>query len=260
MDRLIAPGYFGRPAKVSRGPWFREMFSEDDGLEYYYQYKNGDGETKNLLTNNIPLEDRENIERLYSSYKRNTALSTFAGLWTSFELVTRVPALKRMLPGYRILSFFVLGKVLSCEYRYYSGGYYYMPLLCSFFKKYDDVAKTDLFDIKDEKREWFELDTSQYMNYDFEDLDHHHHNVNHGPQPDGEVFDSTWFTEYNKLLKGEPNKLKEHPKYRDYEFSFTNKYQWPTTESVNDVFHAKEVDQSTPDSLKPGAIQKPKEE
>ena len=258
MDRLIAPGYFGRPAKVSRGPWFREYSVEDDGLEYYYQYKNGDGENKYLLSNNIPLQDRQSLEKLYTGYKRSSALSYFAGIWTSFELVTRVPYFRKMLPGWRFISFLALGSYLSLEYRYYSGGYYYMPLLCSFFKKYDNVAKTDLFDIKDEKREWFELDTSQYMSYNFEDLDPHHHNINHGPQPDGEALDSSWFTELNKLLKGEPNKLKEHPKYRDYAFDYSDKYQWPSTEKVHDVFHAKEIEQHTPDSLVPGAIQKPK--
>lgn len=260
MDRLISPGPFARPSKVSKGPWFREYFVEDDGLEYYYTYKNGEGESKNLLSNNVPLKDRENLERLYTSYKRNSALSTFAGLWTSFELVTRVPYLKRLLPGYRILAFFALGKLISYEYRYYSGGYYYMPLLTSMFKKYDHLAKTDLFEITDEKREWFEIDTSQYMDYDFKDLDHHHHSINHGPQPDGDVLNASWLTEMDKLLKGEPNKLKEHPKFRDYQFEYSNKYQWPTTDSVQAVFNAKEVAQSTPESLLPGAVQKPKDE
>lgn len=31
-------GYFGRVSKVSRGPWFKENFIEEDGLEYYYEY------------------------------------------------------------------------------------------------------------------------------------------------------------------------------------------------------------------------------
>ena len=51
-------GYFGRVTKVSRGPWFREFMVEEDGLEYFYVYNNGEGVTF-LLTNNIPVEDRE---------------------------------------------------------------------------------------------------------------------------------------------------------------------------------------------------------
>mmetsp|Transcript_8325 Transcript_8325/g.7373 ORF Transcript_8325/g.7373 Transcript_8325/m.7373 type:complete len:260 (+) Transcript_8325:18-797(+) len=259
MDRLIAPGYFSRPPKVSRGPWFREYYVEDDGLEYYYSYKNADGTTKYLLSNNLPIEERQNLERLYTGYKRNSALSSFAGLWTSYELVTRVPYFRRMLSGWRFVSFLVMGSLLAKEFRYSTAGYYYMPLLCSFYKRFDHVAQEDIFDIKDEKREWFELDTSQYMDYTFDDLDHHHHNINHGPQPDGDVLNASWFTEWNKMLKGEPNNLKDNPKYRDYDYQYSDSYNWPTAESVHDVFHAKEIEQHTPESLLPGAIQKPKD-
>jgi hypothetical protein len=124
-----------------------------------------------------------------------------------------------------------------------------MPLMCAYFKKYKDEAKGDLFEITDRTREWFDIDTSQYMNYTFDDLDHHHHHINHGPQPDGEVLDSTWFTELDKYLKGEPNKWKEHPMYRDYKFEYNDGYDWPTVESVHDTFHAAEIEQHTPESL-----------
>ena len=131
-----------------------------------------------------------------------------------------------------------------------------MPLLTAYYKKYEHFAKADMFDIKDEKREWFEIDTSQYMDYTFDDLDHHHHNVNHGPQPDGEQLKASWFTEMDKYLRGEPNKFKEHPRYRDYSFTYSNKYEWPTVDSVRAVFEAPEVAQLTPDNLKPDAPKK----
>lgn len=257
MDRLAPPGYFSRPAKVSRGPWFKELWMvEDDGLEYYYTYSNADGQTKYLLSNNLKLKDRENLQKLWNGYRRNYQLSTFAGLWFGVEIVTRFKYFSSMAYGWRFLSVLGIGLLAAEEFRYLSAGYYYMPLLCSYFKKYDHLAKTDIFDIKDEKREWFELDTSQYMSYTFKDLDHHHHNVNHGPQPDGESLDSSWFIELDKYLKGEPNKLKEHPKYLDYKFEYTDKYEWPSVETVHNVFHAPEVEQHTPDHFKPGAIKK----
>lgn len=31
-------GYFGRVSKTSRGPWFREQWVEEDGLEYLYVF------------------------------------------------------------------------------------------------------------------------------------------------------------------------------------------------------------------------------
>lgn len=40
----------------------------------------------------------------------------------------------------------------------------------------------DRFEITDRKREFFNIDTSQYMNYDFHDLGHEYH-AHHGPQP-----------------------------------------------------------------------------
>lgn len=57
-------GYFGRVTKVSRGPWFNERFVEDDGLEYYYVFGHH-GQPVYLLTNNVPLEEREKMYRLF---------------------------------------------------------------------------------------------------------------------------------------------------------------------------------------------------
>ena len=260
MDRLLPPGYFSRPVKISRGPWFKEWMAEDDGLEYYYQFKDSDGNQRYLLSNNVPLKDRNALERLYAGFRRNYMISTFAGFWAGAEIVSRVGYFRKLAPGYRFLAFLGLGYWATEEFRYWGAGYYYMPLLCAFFNKYENKSKTDLFDIRDEKREWFEIDTTQYMSYSFDDLDHHHHNANHGPQPDGEVLDSSWFVELDKFLRGEPNKLKEHPKYRDYNFDYSDKYQWPSTDVVHSVFYAKEKAQHTPDSLKPDAIKVKKDE
>ena len=249
MTSVVPPVPYGRPPMVSRGPWFRQAIMEDDGLEYYYKFKTGEG-TKYLLSNNIPYKEREELENLYTGYKRNYYLSSLGGLYASYEIVSRLQYFKKMASGWKFLSFILIGTWLSEEIRYYSCGYYFMPLLNAKYKKYSSFAKSDMFDIVDEKRQWFELDTSQYMDYTFDDLDHHHHKMNHGPQPDGEVLNNSWFTEYNKYLKGEPSKLKEHPKFRNYNFEYSDKYTWPSLEKVKGVFEAPEVAQATPESLK----------
>lgn len=254
MDRIIFPNPFTKVAKKNYGPWFKEYMVEDDGLEYYYKFKNDSGETKYLLSNNVPHKDRQAMERLYLDYRRSQKLCTVGGIWAGFEIVSRVPYLRRMAYGWRFLAFLGIGAVMTEEFKWFTSGYYYAPMLNAYYKKYEHHAKQDMFDIRDEKREWFELDTSQYMNYSFDDLDHHHHNVNHGPQPDGEALDSSWFVEMDKYLQGKPNKLKEHPKYKDYKFNYSNKYQWPSTDLVHSVFHAAEKEQHTPESLKPGHI------
>ena len=55
-------GYMAaNPLKVSRGPWFKEFFATDDGLEFYYQYTNEKGKNQYILSNNIPWRERETI-------------------------------------------------------------------------------------------------------------------------------------------------------------------------------------------------------
>ena len=98
-------GYFGRVNKVSRGPWFRELWVEEDGLEYFYVYHDGDAITY-LLTNNIPVHDREKLQRLYYGLERNRKLAWFGGLYLGFETVLRVPYFRRMAIGWRALSMF----------------------------------------------------------------------------------------------------------------------------------------------------------
>lgn len=48
-------GYFGGVAKVSKGPWFRSFLVEDDGLDWFYQFKDSDGKMCYLLSNNVAL-------------------------------------------------------------------------------------------------------------------------------------------------------------------------------------------------------------
>jgi len=52
----------------------------------------------------------------------------------------------------------------------------------AFLRKYDSCIKKDIFEIKDEKKEYFYIDTSQYMNYTNSELADEFH-VHHGPQP-----------------------------------------------------------------------------
>ena len=105
-----------------------------------------------------------------------------------------------------------------------------------------------MFDIKDEKREWFNIDTSDYLNYNFDDL--HHAHAHHGPQPDDKVLNNSWLVELDKYLKGEPNKLKEHKNYLNYNFTYSENGKWPTEEDIVSTFSRSGTDQKTPDSLK----------
>ena len=228
-------GYFSRTTKISRGPWFEHHKVEDDGLEYYYSYS-VNGEKFYLLSNNIPIEDRERINQFYHGISRHQNLAWFAGLWLGVESVMRCGYFRRMAWGWRIVSVFGIGLVFKNLVSAYHA-MTYGPIVSAFFRKHGHgQAKNDLFDIKDAKREYFYIDTSQYMNYDFNDLGHEYH-MHHGPQPDGEVLDSTWLIEMDKFLRGEPNHLKEHKLFQNYTYEYIDK-SYPTSSMAHDVFHA----------------------
>lgn len=226
-------GYFGRVAKVSRGPWFQEHLVEDDGLEWFYVYGH-DGEPAYLLSNNVAVEDREKLDRLYKAYTRNKGLAWAAGLWLGFETVSRVAYFRGMAFGWKALSLIATGFLYKSAIQYFNGNTY-GPLLSAYFRKYQAVAKPDTFAITDRKREYFEIDTSSYMNYTHSDLEHAH--VHHGPQPDGEVMDSTWLSELDKFLRGEENNLKQHKNFVNYNYEYLDK-SFPTSEKVHDLMHA----------------------
>ena len=56
----------------------------------------------------------------------------------------------------------------------------YGPIIGAYHRKYDSVCTPDLFEITDRKREYYEIDDSQYMSYTEEDLTDHRH-VSYGP-------------------------------------------------------------------------------
>ncbi len=226
-------GYFGRVAKVSRGPWFQEHNVEDDGLEWFYVYQNN-GETVTLLSNNVPLQDRERLSYLYQAFNRNRILAWAGGLWLGFETISRVGYFSKMAAGWKLLSLFGVGFVYNQVFQYFNGQTY-GPLLSAYFRKYSKTAKTDRFAITDRKREYFDIDTSEYMAYGYKDLGHDYH-VNHGPQPEGEAMDSSWLGELDKFLKGEDNSLKQHKNFINYQYEFIDK-SFPTAEKAHDLMH-----------------------
>lgn len=187
------------------------------------------------MSNNVPLEDREKLDRLYKAFYRNKALAWAGGLWLGMETVLRVPYFARMAIGWRVLSLVGSALFFKNAFQYYNG-LTYGPLFSAFFRKYSGEAKADRFQITDRKREYFEIDTSEYMAYGYKDLGHDYH-VNHGPQPDGEAMDSSWLSELDKFLKGEENKLKEHKNFVNYNYEYMDK-SFPTAENVHAIMHA----------------------
>jgi hypothetical protein len=140
-----------------------------------------------------------------------------------------------MAIGWKLLSFVGAAFLFKNEFQYFNGQTY-GPILSAYFRKYAKEAKADKFAITDRKREYFDIDTSEYMSYNYNDLGHDHH-VNHGPQPAGEAMDSSWLSELDKFLRGEDNKLKEHKNFVNYNYDFMDK-SFPTPEKVQELMHA----------------------
>eukprot|EP00354_Favella_ehrenbergii_P004923 CAMPEP_0170466570 /NCGR_PEP_ID=MMETSP0123-20130129/10482_1 /TAXON_ID=182087 /ORGANISM="Favella ehrenbergii, Strain Fehren 1" /LENGTH=238 /DNA_ID=CAMNT_0010732735 /DNA_START=15 /DNA_END=731 /DNA_ORIENTATION=+ len=230
-------GYFGRVSQISRGPWFAELQVEDDGLEYYYMHQDSNGTMRYLLSNNMSYKDRTELEALWSGAARVTNIGWFLCSFVGLAAVTKVPYFRSMATGWRFLSLLgVAGasKMVICQY--YSRTY--GPLIGSYFRKYQNVGAADAWEIRDRKREFYQIDDSQYMAYTEEEVDVHRH-ANHGPQPDGEAKDNSYLVELNAFLDGKPNALKEHPRFLNYNYEFIDK-SYPSLEQAKDLIEGKQ--------------------
>ena len=179
LYKINSMGYFGGVFKLSRGPWFRQFWVEDDGLDWYYSFVDSDGNTRYLISNNMKVADREAMSALYKTMARNNLISWTVGLGLGFETTNRMKYFKGMGLGWKCLSIFALGFLYKTALMQQTG-MMYGPVMQAYLRKYSDDSKTALFDIEDDKKKYFYIDTSQYMNYTNKDLDDSHH-VGHGP-------------------------------------------------------------------------------
>lgn len=151
-------------------------------------------------------DDREDFCRLYQAYRRASWLSCLGGLWISAEVVLRDGSFRRMATGWRFCSWLGLGFGVKALFDWHNGQTY-APLMGAYLRKYHGVTVTDRFELTDRKREYYEIDTSQFMSYTGEGL---HSHFSHGPQPDDESADGSWLRELDAFLNNKPNALKEH--------------------------------------------------
>merc|ERR1719263_1872054 len=227
-------GYFGGVAKVSRGPWFRDAWIEDDGLDWYYKFLDNDRNWCYLLSNNVAIEDREKLDSLYKTQVRNNRLAWFGGLWLGAEAVRYYPRFRNMAIGWRLTSLLgigVVGHQLIMDYT----SQVHAPIIGAYLRKYKAQAKTDFFEIKDQKKAYFQIDDSQYMSYTNATLGDNHH-AHHGPQPEGEALANSYQQEVDAFLAGESNNLKGHKLYLDYPFELKDK-SFPSNDQVSELLN-----------------------
>ena len=146
----------------------------------------------------MAIEDRTKMSHLYHTMLRNNRISWFVGLWGAFELVTKDAYLKKLALGWKGVNIFLLGYLFKSVLMSWSSSMY-GPVMGAYLRKYQGSSvKTDLFHIKDVKKEYFYIDTSEYMNYGIKDLGDEYH-THHGPQPVSidKIFDSIYFRREN---------------------------------------------------------------
>jgi len=118
--------------------------------------------------------------------------------------------------------------------QYYSRNY--GPLLGAYLRKYQNVSAADAWEIKDRKREFYQIDDSQYMAYTEEDMGIEvHRHANHGPQPDGEAKDATYLVALDAFLDGKKDHgLQDHPRFLNYPYEFKDK-SYPSLDQAKDL-------------------------
>ena len=190
LYKINSMGYFGGVFKLSRGPWFREFMVEDDGLEWYYSFVDSDGNHRYLISNNMAVADRDAMSSLYRTMARNNLMSWGVGLWLGMETVARVGPFKGMKFGRKALSCLFVSYIFKSILMQQTAAIY-GPTMQAYLRKYADQSKTSLFEIHDDKKSYFYIDTSEYMRYSNKDLGDEYH-CGHGPQPEGESLNASW--------------------------------------------------------------------
>ena len=134
LYKVTPMGYFGRVHQNSRGPWFRKWYAEDDGLEWYYAYKDDTG-MRYLLSNNVEFKDRCNLARLWQAHRRVEGMVWFGSYWLGVETVLRDKAMRKWAYGWRVVAVVGLAQVYKYGLNYIAGGSY-SPLFGAYLRKY----------------------------------------------------------------------------------------------------------------------------
>ena len=114
--------------------------AEDDGLEYYYKYQDEEGNTKYLLSNNVPFQDRDNLANLYHGHERQLMIHSAIGFLGGLELYRRLPnRIRNAGLAIRLFAFIGVESFSAAMFKYFVGNQY-GPLLTAYFKKYDSFA------------------------------------------------------------------------------------------------------------------------
>ena len=223
------------------GLWYREwMIRGSDDDKYYVLKRNF--ENLYLLTNVIPLKDREIMGALYFRIKRDWGIAGVLSFGISLHAI-QLPLFSVFKRSWKLFPFLICFQTFRYGISYLISRYN-SPMFYAYLNKYRDSIKSDMFKIRDITREWFDIDDSEYMNYTNEDVDdmfsrYKQDIPNYSPIPNEMYHSNSWLIEVNNYLKGIPHKLKEHPLYIKAKPKF-KPYKMPTSKEVHDMLTKEE--------------------
>ena len=167
---FMFPQSFGTaPPRNSAGAVYKEHRVDDDGLDRIYNFTYH-GQTRYLLGNNLPREDRYQINALISRKMKNATIGIELSI---FATVVGLSLLSKK--GFKFPFMF---KLMGCTGSWlifngiwqYGQNKYWAPVFSAFFRKYLYLSKDNILELQDESREFFYIDDSTYMNYTKEDV------------------------------------------------------------------------------------------
>jgi hypothetical protein len=141
----------------------------------YYKFNVGSNRYVYLLSNNIPVVDRERLKVYYSAYTRVLNNMKYLALIPTVFLYQFVLSMR--VPTYRLTKFTFLAAsyILSLSTFNFMIHEHLDANLNYFLYKYSNLAKQNMLEIEDPRRKFFRLDTNQYYRESANEILHHSH-------------------------------------------------------------------------------------
>ena len=162
-----------RPVLPQDDSWWFLKKTFDKYQLIYFNFKTGPNQNLFLLSNNIPVEERENLKIYFSAYTRFLKNMNLLAIIPTFFLYKWSTSCL-WIPKYKISKILAFG---GC----YIASVVFVRLflkeslesnLCYFLHKYRPLAKENLLEIDDPRRKFFRVDTSEYYRESASDILH----------------------------------------------------------------------------------------
>ena len=107
----------------------------------------------------MEFNDRVEFDRLYKASKRADRLAIAGGLYLSLEIILRDQYFKKMAIGWKFCSVIGMTYAFKTGFNLYNGSKY-RPIIGAYLRKYENKGTPDMWEMRDIKREFYEIDTS----------------------------------------------------------------------------------------------------